>query len=275
MISAVINTRNEEKNLPACLDSVAWCDECVVVDMESEDATVAIAQSRGARVFSYPHLGYADPARAFAVQQARGSWMLSVDADELVPHTLAERLRAIAEADEYDAVAIPHKNFLLGEWVCHSGWWPDYHWRFFRPSALRLSDQLHTAPEVTGRRLTLPAVEALAIVHLHHADVTHFLERINRYTTHEARNHPTFRPSQLWLPPMRQFLSRYVRGKGYRAGYRGLFLALLMGFYDLAAAMKRWEQRESARAGAPEDRYAAERAAVLAGYQTTPAKTPR
>jgi glycosyltransferase involved in cell wall biosynthesis len=275
MISAVINARNEEKNLPACLDALAWCDEQIVVDMESEDATATIARGRGARVFSYPNVGYVEPARAFAVEQARGPWVLIVDADELIPFTLAERLRAIAAADEFDAVAIPHKNYLLGEWVRHSGWWPDYHWRFFRRGALRFTDRIHDSVAVLGRRLTLPAEEPLAIVHLHHADITHFLERINRYTSIEARNQPAFRPSQVWIAPLRQFLFRYVRCGGYRAGYRGLFLALLMAYYDLVASMKRWEQREYTRTGLPDDRYAATRDALLAAYAKTPPAAPR
>jgi glycosyltransferase involved in cell wall biosynthesis len=267
MISAVINTRNEEKNLPACLDALRWCDERIVVDMESEDATVAIARERGARVFTYRNVGYVEPARSFAVEQARGPWVLIVDADELIPPTLAERLRAIAAAGECDAVAIPHKNFLLGEWVRHSGWWPDYHWRFFRQGAMRFSDRIHGPVELLGRTLTLPAEEALAIVHLHHADIGTLIDRINRYTTVEASNQPDFSAFHLWLAPLRQFFSRYVRHGGYRAGYRGLFLSLLMAFYELSAGMKRWEQREYRRTGTPTDRYATERATLLAAYE--------
>src|SRR5450759_1251360 len=91
-ISAVINTLNEERNLPFALRSVQdWVDEIVVVDMHSEDATRDIAKQYGARVFLHERLGYADPARAFALEQAVGDWILLIDADELIPAPLSER----------------------------------------------------------------------------------------------------------------------------------------------------------------------------------------
>jgi glycosyltransferase involved in cell wall biosynthesis len=83
-ISAVFNTFNEEKRLRFALRSVKpWVDEIVVVDMHSSDATRTIAENFGAKVFLHEPLGYADPARAFAVAQATGDWILMLDADRL------------------------------------------------------------------------------------------------------------------------------------------------------------------------------------------------
>src|SRR5262245_29586580 len=99
-ISVVINTRNEEKNLPHALRSVRpWVDEIIVVDMCSEDRTVEIARSFGAKTFPHEPLGYCEPARAFALGQATQPWVLILDADEMVPAPLSRALRSAAAGD--------------------------------------------------------------------------------------------------------------------------------------------------------------------------------
>src|SRR5439155_18369699 len=81
-VTAVVNTLNEEAQLPACLESLRWAAEIVVVDMHSEDRTAEIAAAVGCRVFQHERTGYVEPARNFAIQQAKHSWVLVVDADE-------------------------------------------------------------------------------------------------------------------------------------------------------------------------------------------------
>ncbi|PYU89881.1 MAG: glycosyltransferase family 2 protein, partial [Acidobacteria bacterium] len=112
-ISVVVNTLNEEKNLPYALRSVrSWVDEIVVVDMHSQDRTVEIAREYGAKVYSHEPMGFVEPARAFAVAQAGGDWILILDADEVVPLLLSRRLREIARRDEADVVTLPRLNYL-------------------------------------------------------------------------------------------------------------------------------------------------------------------
>src|SRR5438876_8216512 len=88
-LSAVVNTFNEEAHLPACLESLRWASEIVVVDMHSEDRTAEIAAAFGCRVFQHERTGYVEPARNFAIQQAKNSWVLVVDADERASPGLA------------------------------------------------------------------------------------------------------------------------------------------------------------------------------------------
>src|SRR5579883_1198418 len=114
-ISAVINTLNEEKNLPFALQSVCtWVDEIVVVDMHSTDRTLEIAREFGARIFLHEPMGFAEPARAFALARATGDWILLLDADEVVPFSLSRRLLSIAANNESDAVLIPWLNYVFG-----------------------------------------------------------------------------------------------------------------------------------------------------------------
>src|SRR5688500_11736752 len=92
-VSVIINTLNEETNLPDCLESVRWADEVVLVDMHSDDRTMAIAGEFGCRMFSHERTGYVEPARNFAITQAQHDWLLVLDADERVSPGLAQWIK--------------------------------------------------------------------------------------------------------------------------------------------------------------------------------------
>jgi len=125
-ISVVINTLNEERNLPYALRSVhSWADEIIVVDMYSEDCTVEIAKQYGATVYFHERIAAFDGARQFAIEQASNEWILVLDADELVPKPLSRTCLDIVASEQFDVVIIPRLNFLLGAPLMHSGWGPD------------------------------------------------------------------------------------------------------------------------------------------------------
>ena len=114
-ISAVVNTRNEEKNIADCLKTLQFADEIIVVDMESTDTTKDIAKGYTDKVFDHEMVGYVEPARNFAIAKAVGSWVLIVDADERIPQTLAKKLIEIMLEDKADFVRIPRKNLIFGQ----------------------------------------------------------------------------------------------------------------------------------------------------------------
>src|SRR5215207_10331034 len=150
-ISVVINTFNEEKNLPYSLRSVRpWADEIIVVDMHSEDSTVEIARKFGAKVFLHERVGYADPARAYAVANATAEWILMLDADEVVPAPLSCHLKRIADDDRADIVMIPWLNYLLGAPLLHSGWGPeqDKQFRFFKRGMVEFTPKVHHVSKI-------------------------------------------------------------------------------------------------------------------------------
>jgi glycosyltransferase involved in cell wall biosynthesis len=274
-ISAVLNTLDEERRLPFALRSVqGWVDEIIVVDMHSSDATRAIAESFGAKVFLHERLGYADPARSFAMEQATGDWILLLDADELVPLPLSERLLEIASGTEADVVVIPWLNYLLGATLWHTGWGPtqDRHERFFRRGSVVTRPDIHSFLEVQpgARVLRLPYVEDLAIVHFNYVDVRHFLEKLNRYTDIEAarvKGDPKAGSApRAWLRALREFGRRYVRLQGYKDGWRGFYLSALMATYRLVTAAKVREWQVNGDRQAVEAAYEAEAEKVLAAY---------
>lgn len=274
-ISAVLNTLDEERRVAYALRSLApWVDEIVVVDMHSTDRTVEIARSFGAKVATHPRTGFVEPARAFACAQASGDWILVLDADELVPPALARRLREIAARDEADVVRVPRLNHLLGAPVPHSGWNParDLQTRFWKKDAVTQPAEIHghATPRAGMRVLDLPARDGACLVHLSHVDVAAFLAKLDAYTSVEAAQ--AFargeRPSvpRALRAAAREWLARYVRHGGWRDGWRGVHLSLLMAAYRIAAAAKLAERWEIGARDAAEARYAAEAERVLAGF---------
>lgn len=275
-ISVVINTLNEEKNLPYALRSVRpWVDEIVVVDMYSQDRTADIVLQFKAKLYYHERMNFADPARAFAVSQATGEWILVLDADEVIPLPLSCKLREIARGDVADVVKLHRLNYLLGVPLGYSGWGPsqDALMRFFKRGWLHMTARIHDflKPVPGARILEIPYQPDHAIVHFPYLDVAQFLERLNRYTTIEAeqareRGETTARLSAL-AHAAREFIGRYVRARGYRDGWRGLYLSLFMAFYRLATYAKVTELESLGRRAAVEAIYQREAERILREYE--------
>ena len=141
LLSAIIITRDEAANIVACLDSVAFCDERIVVDCGSRDATVRLAQEAGARVVSHPWSGFG-PQKNFALSLATGDWVLSIDADERVSPALAAEIVAAIRVADAKGYKIPRTSFFCGRSMRHSGWHSDYVLRLFRRGRARFSERL-------------------------------------------------------------------------------------------------------------------------------------
>ncbi|MBU0569271.1 glycosyltransferase family 2 protein [Patescibacteria group bacterium] len=245
-ISVVINTLNEEKNLPIALASVKeFADEIVVCDMYSDDKTVAIAEKAGAKIFKHKQTGYVEPARNFAIGKATGDWILILDADEKINKILADKLRQICTDSKLaDYFRIPRKNIVFGKWVKHSRWWPDYNIRFFKKSHVSWSEVIHSVPMTKGKGADLEANEENAIVHYHYTSVEQYINRMNRYTSVQSeklkKDGYKFEWSDLIKKPANEFLSRYFQGEGYKDGVHGLALAGLQAFSEFVMYLKTW-----------------------------------
>ncbi len=246
-ISAVVNTFNEEKNIVRCLDSVRqFVDEVVVTDMYSTDNTVMLAKKSGAKVFYHENTGYVEPARNFALAKAGGDWIFLIDADEVLPETLGEKLRRLAEHADYDFYRLPRKNLIFKKWIQHSGWWPDHQIRFFKKDKVTWGDDIHSIPITEGKGMDLPPEEKNALVHYNYDSVEQFVARLNRYSGIEAeakiRSGYEFKLKNLLTAPVNEFLARYFAWEGYKDGLHGLVLALLQAFSFLVVELKCWEK---------------------------------
>lgn len=248
-ISVVINTLNEEEKIARAIKSVSWADEVIVVDMRSEDKTIEVATRLGVKVFSTERSSYVEPARNFAVSKASHDWVLVLDPDEEVGKELAERLQELVASEIVsDYVRVPRKNLIFSKWMKATGWWPDYNIRFFKKGSVEWSNKIHIPPKTKGQGLDLPAEEKYAIIHHHYTSLSQYLQRLDRYTTIQAKelldDGYKFSWADLIHKPLSEFLSRYFAQKGYEDGLHGLVMSLLQSFSFLIVYLKVWEQEK-------------------------------
>jgi glycosyltransferase involved in cell wall biosynthesis len=143
-ISAYIIAFNEEAKIRAAVNSVLWADEIVVVDSHSKDGTAQVAASLGARVVQVDFQGFGD-LRNQAIAACCHEWIFSLDADERCTAAARDEILAVLDSPDHDVYYVPRKNFFMGVWIKHAGFYPDYRQpQLFRQGALRfLPDQVH------------------------------------------------------------------------------------------------------------------------------------
>jgi len=150
-LSAIIITRNEAANLPDCLGSLSFCDEIVVVDGGSTDGTAAIAAQAGARVIQKPDFAGFGAQKQAALDEARGDWVLSIDADERLPDALAREIQTVIESPARAGYSINRKTLFLGQFLKYGGWYPDRVLRLARRDKAHFSgDPVHESLLVDG-----------------------------------------------------------------------------------------------------------------------------
>lgn len=244
MITAVIHTKNEARNLPPLLRSlVPWVSEIIVADMASSDDTVEIAHRYGARVIHVEEAGFADPARQQALDAVSTPWVIKVDADERIPSTLARQLVEIAETDTYDAVDLPFRTHYLGRPLQASGYADEYHTTFFKKEVGTFTGEVHDFFHLASeaRLLRLPHLATNCVIHLNYIDAGQVFEKLNRYTTAEAQrilNNGGLTWRRELLAPPYELFRRLVLKKAYKDGWRGIYLSLVMMTYRIATNMK-------------------------------------
>lgn len=247
-ISAIVNTRNEEENLEDCLRSLRFVDEIIVVDMESTDKTVEIAQKYTDKVFNHKMVGYVEPARNFAIKKAVNPWVLIVDADERIPKSLAQKLIDIADESKADFVRIPRKNIIFDKWVEHSLWWPDLNIRFFKKGSVEWQNEIHSVPITYGIGINVPVQEDLAIEHHHYQTIDEYLTRAMRYSRQQATELTNagyvLDPKDFITKPFSEFISRFFAAEGYKDGLHGLILAFLQAFSIFLIYLRVWQESD-------------------------------
>ena len=252
-ITLCVGTRNAGDFLDGCIASCAdWVTEIVIIDMESEDDTVAVAKRYGARVLQVPNAGFVEAGRQRGIESATQPWILILDADERAPQGLPRLLEMCIRRPGVSGLYLPRRNYLFGRWIRHSGYWPGYQMRFFRREAMNWPAIVHIRPSITGRAMFAPADPELAIEHWNYSTIREWIARNNRYTDIQADELVKLRRSPRvarWLTrPIRRFLQTYVRHKGVLDGRHGLAIALLLAVNELAVELKLWDrQNDSGR----------------------------
>lgn len=231
-LSAIIIARNEERDLPGCLDSLhGVADEIVLVDSHSTDRTRDIAREKGARVIERDFAGFG-PQKQFALEQATGDWVINIDADERLSPALGQEIRAVlAGSPTVNGFHLRYHNVFLGRRLRFGGHWSEWHLRLFRRDKAHYEGrEIHEGISVVPPygRLRGP------VLHESYKNFAEYLEKCNRYTGLIARDkYRKGRRFTLWsharLPW--DFFSRYVLKLGFLDGNPGLIYAVLSAYY--------------------------------------------
>lgn len=246
-ISAIVLTLNEEEFLPGCLKSLKWVDEIIVVDAGSRDNTLSFAKKTGARIIQTPWQGFPQQ-RNLGAKQATGDWLLYVDADERVSRKLKEEILAILEQKqpEHTSYKIPHRNIILGKWLRHGGWYPEYQHRLMKRVALKSwVGELHEHPELEGSVGKLNG----DLIHLTHRGIKWMLTKTIRYTKIEAQlrleaGHPQVRVIHFFSAAAREFCYRAIKKSGWRDGLRGWIEIFYQAFNHFLIMAWLWEMQQ-------------------------------
>jgi len=225
MLSVILITKNEAANIRACLESVAWANEIIVVDSGSSDGTAEICRELGAHVYAHDWPGFGRQKNR-ALSYATNEWVFSIDADERVTPELASQLAAAMKEGGKDGFYVPRRSQFCGTFIRHSGWCPDYVLRLFKKSRGRFSDDM-----VHERVLLQGATGKLSSPLLHYSymtesDVTRKSEQYAAAAALQMFNNG--KAAVLAVTPLRAgwaFLRTYCLRLGFLDGVAGFNIA--------------------------------------------------
>lgn len=243
-VTATVITLNEAAHIEACLASLAWADEVIVVDSGSTDGTPDLARKAGATVIERAWPGYS-AQKDFAATQAAHDWIVSVDADERVTPELADEIRAtVASPGDRVGFRVPRVTFHLGRWIRTTDWYPDFQLRVYdRRHANWAVRRVHES--VTPRGPIGYLTKELQ--HFAYRDLAHHHETMQRYTTLAAQQMADEgRRASLWgllLHPPAAFLRNYVLKRGFLDGAPGLIISAMNAHYVFLKFAKLWALR--------------------------------
>jgi len=247
-LSVALITQNEEANLPRTLQSVMPLvrdgrGEIIVVDSGSTDRTLEIARSFGAKIFSEPWKGFAAQKNS-AMDKATGDWILQLDADEsLEPELAAEINDALESNPNVQGFWIPRKNFFLGRWIRHGGFYPDPKLRLIRRGAGRFEEYgAHPTIKLIGQTRQLKH----ALLHNAYPTLRGYIDHMNSYSAAGAEiavahGQQSFNPINIVIRPAFTFIYNYFFRLGFLDGREGLLLHLYHAVYVSWKYSKAWE----------------------------------
>jgi len=231
-LAVAILTKNEARHIGACLDTLGFADEVVLSDSYSDDGTVEIARTKGATILQRPFDNFAGQRNA-TLQAIDAEWIFFVDADERIPPALAAEVRQVIVERPEVGWWMPRHNFIAGHQVRHGGFYPDYQLRLLRRDRARYDPErpVHEVVLLDGPAGYLQN----PMIHYNYASWPQFHAKQYRYAAIEGRMlrergvKPW--PHKFVRQPLREFWRRYVTLRGYKDGWVGLKLGVLLGFY--------------------------------------------
>lgn len=243
MISAVILTKNEEKNIEACIKGLRWCDEILVIDDNSTDKTVAKAKALGARALVHDLKNDFSQQRNYGLEQAKGDWVFFVDADERVSESITFEITSSLHQKDTDFIngfSMRRIDTIWGKHLLHGENGNARLIRLGRKNAGKWVGDVHETWAVKGKIAQLKN----PLLHYPHQSVAEFLTEINYYTTIRAQElYKKGVKAHVWdiiLYPKAKFIVNFVFKRGFLDGIPGLVVAMLMSFHSYLVRGKLW-----------------------------------
>jgi (heptosyl)LPS beta-1,4-glucosyltransferase len=247
-LSVAIITRNEAENLEACLRTVAWADEIIVVDSGSTDGTLEIARRFTNKIFVESDWQGFGVQRQRAQEKATGDWILAIDADERVtPELKEEILKALKKDDRSKVFALPRLNWAFGSFIRHSGWYPD------RVVRLYPREKAAYGPDLVHEKVVVPpSMEVVCLkghlLHFTFRDLEHWVCKTARYAGQWAEGRQRQGKRGAFLQGITHaigyFLRTYFFKRGFLDGRAGLLLALLGAYSRLLKYADLWLRQQ-------------------------------
>jgi len=252
-LSVTVIAREASATLAGCLSSVAFAHDVVVVDAQSQDATVEIARAAGARVFVRAWPGFVEQ-RNFALDQCRNHWVLKLDADERVSEELALELARLLEAEpRLPGYNVSELNLYFGRWLRHGGIYPGHHLRIFDRRVTRYGGGVADVHEDV--HVEKAGLLAGHVLHLAYPSFNLALTKLNTYSSLEAEGRFCAGERadfvKMLRRPLGRFFSNYVLKSGFLDGVQGLLYCALTSLYAFAITVKLWELEQAAAAETP------------------------
>ena len=239
-LSAIIITKNEERCIAKCLQSVEWADEIIVLDSGSTDSTVEICRKWTKHVYEADWPGYG-VQKGRALAKATCDWVLSIDADEVVSGELRGEIETVMQQDEFAAYKIPHLNNFCGQIMRHGTWWPDAHPRLARRGKVKFNDRIvHEGMVIEGRIGMLKA----PFFHDTAPDLEIFLNKRNLYSSLGAEimfnRGKTGGITKAVTHGSWAFFRMYIIKRGFLDGRMGLVSSVIMAMETFYKYVKLW-----------------------------------
>ncbi|MCL4418712.1 glycosyltransferase family 2 protein [Patescibacteria group bacterium] len=247
-LSVVVSAYNEEKKIAKCLKSAEFANEIIFVNNSSTDKTEEIASKYTKNIYKQKNDPLSiDLQKNFGFEKATSEWILSIDGDEEISKELADEIKGLIRKNVIEnGFWIPRKNYIFGKWIQYSGWYPDYQLRLFRKGKGKYQNRhVHEDLSIEGKTAKLTS----HLVHRNYETISDFVNKtVNLYAVNEAqerlRKGYSFSYFDAIRFPLGEFLSRFFTRKGYKDGFHGLMLSMLMAFYHLIVFALIWEKRK-------------------------------
>lgn len=246
MLSVVVITRNEEDRIRACLESVKWADEIIVVDNGSKDQTLGIAKKYTDKIFNENLQDFAS-LRNEAMKKAAGDWVLFVDADERVLEPLRKEIEVMISLADFSAYAISRRNIIFGTEVKYSPFWPDWVIRLLKKSDFETwIGQVHEYPKFKGKI----GYSKNSLLHLTHRNIDQIILKSLDWSKIDAKlrlnaQHPKMSGLRFLRIFTTEVFNQGVLRKGFFNGTIGIMDCLLQAFSLYMTYVRLWELQQS------------------------------